>query len=204
MKNLTFKQIKEVLGNFTIGIAGAGGLGSNCAVALVRSGIKKIVIADFDIVEESNLNRQYYFSNQIGMLKVDAIKDNLLSITREIEIDTRNIKLDADNICNIFKHCDIIVEAFDSAEMKQMLIENISEAFPSIPIIIGNGMAGWGNSNALITEQFGNIYACGDQKSEISYKLPPLAPRVGIVANMQANQVLEILLNKENNANSTK
>ena len=58
---MEFKQIKERLKDFRIGIAGAGGLGSNCAMALVRSGITKLIIADFDSVDESNLNRQFYF-----------------------------------------------------------------------------------------------------------------------------------------------
>ena len=53
-----------------VGIAGAGGLGSNCAAHLVRAGMKKLVIADFDVVNESNLNRQFFFRNQLGQKKV--------------------------------------------------------------------------------------------------------------------------------------
>jgi len=65
---MTIAEIKKHLLKFRIGIAGAGGLGSNCAAALARSGVGTLVIADFDIVEELNLNRQYYFSDQIGMM----------------------------------------------------------------------------------------------------------------------------------------
>jgi sulfur carrier protein ThiS adenylyltransferase len=53
-------------GKFTVGIAGCGGLGSNCAVALARSGVGRLVLADFDCVERSNLNRQYFFLSQVG------------------------------------------------------------------------------------------------------------------------------------------
>jgi len=49
-----------------VGIAGAGGLGSNAAAALARAGVGRLIIADFDIVESTDLNRQYYFFDQIG------------------------------------------------------------------------------------------------------------------------------------------
>ncbi len=61
---MNFNQIKERLKNKTVGIAGCGGLGSNCAVALARVGVGKLIIADFDIIEESNLNRQYFFMSK--------------------------------------------------------------------------------------------------------------------------------------------
>ncbi|MFA5418213.1 MAG: hypothetical protein WC341_07105, partial [Bacteroidales bacterium] len=91
---------------------------------------------------------------------------------------------------------DVIVEAFDKAEMKQMIIETMLEQMPQTPLVIGLGMAGWGDSNSIHCRKSDNLYICGDEYSESSDDLPPLAPRVGIVANMQANTVLEILLKK--------
>lgn len=192
---MTFDQIKNKLKIKTVGIAGAGGLGSNCAVALARSGIGKLIIADFDVVSESNLNRQYYFYNQIGQIKVNALKENINQINPEVHITVHNTKIDRLNFPYIFSECDIIVEAFDKAEEKQMLIETALTEFPKKPIISGLGMAGYGNSNSLRSRQIDNLYICGDETSEISEDNPPLAPRVGIIANMQANLVLEILLN---------
>lgn len=191
---MTFEEIKSKLKNYTIGIAGAGGLGSNCAVALVRVGIGKLIISDFDIVSESNLNRQYYFKDQLGQKKVIALKENIKRINPEVEIITNDIKLNEKNIVEIYTDCDVIVEAFDLAEMKKMLIETCLSELPEKPVIIGSGMAGWGNSNDIKFRQNENLYICGDEKSEIAVDNPPLAPRVGIVANMQANTVLEILL----------
>ena len=66
---MTFNEIKKILQQKIVGIAGAGGLGSNCAVALARVGIGTLIIADFDVVSESNLNRQYYFYDQIGYIQ---------------------------------------------------------------------------------------------------------------------------------------
>ena len=189
-------EINKHLSKFRIGIAGAGGLGSNCAVALARSGIGTLVIADFDIVEELNLNRQYYFYEQVGMMKTDAIRDNIKHVNPGILVITHQKKLDRTNISEIFAGCNIIIEAFDNAGMKEMLIETVQTKMPGIPLIVGSGMAGWGKTNDLICRKIDEtLYVCGDETSEVSDNLPPLAPRVGIVANMEANVTIEILMN---------
>lgn len=193
---MTFEEIKSKLKNYTVGIAGAGGLGSNCAVALARVGIGKIIISDFDVVSETNLNRQYFFRDQLGQKKVLALKENIHRINPDVEIISNDFKLNEDNIVEIYKDCDVIVEAFDLAEMKKMLIETCMSHFHEKPLVIGIGMAGWGNSNDIRYRHLENLYICGDEYSEIGERNPPLAPRVGIVANMQANTVLEILLKK--------
>lgn len=191
---MTFEEIRAKLKNFTAGIAGAGGLGSNCAVALARVGIGKLIIADFDIVSESNLNRQYYFRDQVGMKKVEALKENILRINPDVEIEIHDIKLNQSNLNTIYKDCHVLVEAFDLAEMKKMLIETCISELPNKPVVVGLGMAGWGDSNSIHLRKSENIYICGDEKSEISEINPPLAPRVAMVANLQANTVLEILI----------
>ena len=95
----------------------------------------------------------------------------------------------------IFSGCDVIVEAFDTAEMKEMLIETVQIKMPDIPLVVGSGMAGWGKSDTIRCRKIDEtLYVCGDESSEVSEDLPPLAPRVGIVANMQANIVVEILM----------
>lgn len=193
---MNFQRIKKILSGKTVGIAGAGGLGSNCAVALARVGIGKIIICDFDVVSKNNLNRQYYFFDQIGQKKVFTIADNILFINPKTKVEPHDIKLNPESIKRIFWNCHVIVEAFDLAEMKQMMIETVLTDLPDIPLITGIGMAGWGDSNSLKVKKSDNLYICGDEKSEIAEDLPPLAPRVGIVANMQANTVLEILLKK--------
>jgi sulfur carrier protein ThiS adenylyltransferase len=191
---MTFDQIKHKLKYKTVGFAGAGGLGSNCAVSLVRVGLGNIIIADFDEVSESNLNRQYYFHDQIGMKKVIALHDNLKRINPGLNITVFDKILTPVNIPVLFRNCDIIVEAFDLADQKKMLIETVLNKFPDTPLVVGLGMAGWGMNDTIHVRQIDNMYICGDEVSEIGIELPPLAPRVGIVANMQANVVLEILI----------
>jgi sulfur carrier protein ThiS adenylyltransferase len=193
---MRFSEIKTHLSKFRVGIAGAGGLGSNCAVALARSGVGTLVIADFDVIEESNLNRQYFFTNQIGLMKTFALKENISLINPEVAVIIHQKKLDRTNITEIFSGCDIIVEAFDIAAMKEMLIETVQVKMPGIPVVVGSGMAGWGKTNDLVSRKIDDtLYVCGDECSEASDNMPPIAPRVGIVANMQANVVLELLMN---------
>ncbi len=193
-KGLTIKQIKERLKGKKVGIAGAGGLGSNCAVALARVGLGNLVIADFDVVSEGNLNRQYFFYEQIGEKKVIALKENIRRINPIVVVEAHDIKLSDSNIPEVFKDCDVIVEAFDLAEMKQMILETVLDKMPETPIVAGLGMAGWGDNESIHYREEGMLHICGDEKTEIAEDIPPLAPRVGIVANMQANTVLEILL----------
>ena len=188
------KKVRDVLKNYTVVIAGVGGLGSNCGVALARIGIGRLVVADYDVVELSNLNRQYYFYDQIGMPKVEAFKDNIYKIDKQIKVDVYNVKLSKENILAIYKDVDIMVEAFDKAEMKLMLIEEVLMNMSDKYIISGSGLAGWGNNDTITTKQYDKLIICGDGITEVNDDNPPLAPRVGIVANMQANIVVELIM----------
>jgi sulfur carrier protein ThiS adenylyltransferase len=187
-------MIRERLHNKSVGIAGCGGLGSNCAVALARIGVGRLVIADFDDVSAGNLDRQYYFRDQVGLRKVQALKDNIARINSRVDVVACDRRLDPTSLGEIFRECQVIVEAFDRAEMKKMIIETVLERMPGKFIVCGSGLAGYGHNNDLRTRRIGNLFICGDEKSEVSGAAPLLAPRVGVVANLQANQALEILL----------
>jgi sulfur carrier protein ThiS adenylyltransferase len=194
---MRFSEVRDHLAQFRVGIAGAGGLGSNCAVALARSGIGTIVVSDYDVIEPANLNRQYYFTSQVGMQKSTALKENISRINPDITVIAHTEKLDSSNIAEIFAGCDVIVEAFDRDDMKQMLIETVLSKMPGTPVVIGSGLAGWGNSEAIRYRKADDtIYICGDEATAVGDDMPPMAPRVGMVANMQANTVVEILMKK--------
>lgn len=197
MSQNEFDSIRKLLATKTVGIAGAGGLGSNCAMALARSGIGKMIVVDFDIINFSNLNRQYYFHNQLGKKKVLALKENVQLVYPEVNVLPLAVRLEAHHVTPIFKSCDVIVEALDLKETKHLFIETALQELPHIPLVAASGMAGWGANNLLRTESIGNFHICGDQEAEVNDELPPLAPRVGIVAMMQANLILELLLGKK-------
>lgn len=182
-----------------VGIAGLGGLGSNVAMALARIGLGTLILVDFDIVEPSNLNRQQYFLHQIGMPKVEALQENISRINPYVKVQIYNEKLDRNNVEQIFKEAEVVVEAFDRAEEKAMLINVISEKMPDKYIVAASGVAGYGENNEIRTVRFSSkIFIVGDQKTAAQPGIGLMAPRVGIVAHHQANTVLRILLGEEN------
>jgi sulfur carrier protein ThiS adenylyltransferase len=189
---VNLKKIQAV----TVGIAGAGGLGSNCAFNLIRCGFKNLVIADFDVIEYSNLDRQFYFHTQVGQFKVDALKKNLLAINPDAEIHTVTERLDVHNIHSVFLDCHIIVEAFDKVKFKTMIVE---EYISSEKLLVSaSGLGGWGRSDEIKTHRIKkNFYIIGDLISEVGEDLPPISPRVNIAAAKQADVILEYVIKRD-------
>lgn len=191
-------EFNKKMKNATVGIAGAGGLGSTVAAALTRTGIGKIIIADFDKIQTSNLNRQQYFANQIGQYKIDALIENLKLIDPNINITGHNIKLTKDNIPEIFNACDYLAECLDLADQKQMFIETVLSKIPKIPVIAASGLAGFGKSNDIKTQRITErLILCGDNKSGTDKNLQMTAPRVWIAAAHQANAIIELIMKSE-------
>ena len=187
---------RHILENAKVGIAGAGGLGSNVAMLLVRAGLKKLVIADFDVVGESNLNRQFFFRRQLGAKKVDALAENLRLIEPELDLALHDTRLAPDNIDYVFAGCQIIVEAFDSAEAKSMLLHALLPL--GKPIVSAIGLAGWGRSNDIRTRRVGrNLILVGDQTRDVRDGFAPVGVRVAIAAAHEANAVTSVLLGEE-------
>ena len=129
----------SLLQEAVIGIMGAGGLGSNCVVNLARSGIRHFIIADYDRVEMSNLNRQYYFPHHVGQFKVDALQDILTEINPNITVVTYREALTKDSIPVIYDAADILIEAFDSADAKSMFVEGTLSILSVARFIICSG-----------------------------------------------------------------
>lgn len=181
-----------------VGIAGVGGLGSAVAVALARVGVGRLVIADFDVVEPSNLNRQQYFVDQLGMFKVDALVANLARINPYVTVEAHRTQLGPDNIPAIFDGCAIVVEAFDRADMKAMLVDTVLERMPRATVVAASGLAGFGPNNDIVTRRISRrLFLVGDEVSEARPGNGLMAPRVGIAASHQANQVVRIILGEE-------
>jgi sulfur carrier protein ThiS adenylyltransferase len=179
----------------TVGIAGLGGLGSAIAVALARVGVGKLIVADFDVVEPSNLNRQQYFVDQIGMLKTVALVSNLRKINPYVQVEAHAVKLTPDNIFPMFGTVDVMIEAFDRADQKAMLLQAFTAQKPDIPFIGASGMAGFGAEETIGVKKMGrNIYIVGDLETGARPGCGLMAPRVGIVAHMQANLVLRLIV----------
>ena len=187
---------RAALEGVRVGIAGAGGLGSNCAMHLVRAGVRHLTVADFDVVCESNLNRQFFFRDQLGLKKVDALKANLLRIDPDADIRALDARLDAESALAHFADCEIVVEAFDDVAAKAMLLAALLPTGKRI--VAASGLAGWGRSNAMRVRRMGaRLVMVGDGETDVSGVTAPSSPRVGLAAAMEANAVVALLLGKE-------
>lgn len=183
--------VHEKIKGATVGIAGLGGLGSAVAVALARVGVGRLVLADFDVVEPSNLNRQQYFIDQLGQTKAEALEANLRRINPYVEYEARCIRLTPGNIPTLFAGADVLVEAFDRADQKAMLLQS----FTGKPIVAASGLAGHGSGESIGVRKMGkHIHVVGDLETGAAPGCGLMAPRVGIAAHMQANTVLRLLL----------
>ena len=186
--------VHEKIKQSTVGIAGLGGLGSAVAVALARIGVGRLVLADFDVVEPSNLNRQQYFIDQLGLPKSGALEANLKRINPYVQYDAHCVRITPENIFELFADVDVMVEAFDRADQKAMLLQS----FKGRPIVAASGLAGYGPGNTIGVRRMGNnIYVVGDLETGAAPGCGLMAPRVGIAAHIQANLVLRLLLGEE-------
>lgn len=188
------KENLEKIREIRVGIAGLGGLGSNCAMNLIRCGFKRLTLVDFDVITPANLDRQFYFLDQIGMKKSEALKINLLRVNPQLELKIINVKIDKTNAKDLFCDCQIVVECLDQAESKKMLVEELLVSGKMI--IAASGVGGVGCCDDIRAHKIkDNLVMVGDLRSDIGEK-PALSPRVNIAAAKQADIALEYALKK--------
>lgn len=186
-------ELQGKISSATVAICGLGGLGSNIAIALARSGIGKLILIDHDRVDLTNLHRQQYKANQIGMYKTDALCENLREIAPYLVIEAHNAYLTEDNAIEFIKEADIICESFDDAEAKAMLVNLILEKMPEKYLVAASGMAGLGSPNTIKTRKITNhFYLCGDEISDVNDGIGLISSRVMVCAAHQAHTVLRI------------
>ena len=197
MKAAEKANLRARLRKASVGIAGAGGLGSNAAMALARAGVGHLVIVDFDKVEKKNLTRQYYFLNQVGKLKVKALKANIERAAEGVEVDAVAKKLLPGKMAAPFTGVDVVVEALDKAETKTRFVQEVLRDLPGKPVVAASGVAGWGACERIEIKRFAPLHLVRDERAKSSEEGVLLAPKVCAMANMQANIVLEIQLGAE-------
>lgn len=178
-----------------VGIAGVGGLGSNVALSLARLGVGTLILADHDVVEPSNLNRQQFFIDQLGVRKVEALAETLRRINPSVRIRRHAVRLTRENFPHLFAESTVVVECFDDPEAKAMALACARTAMKHVQFVMASGMAGYGTTNALsIRRRFDNVVVAGDGATGAAPGCGLMAPRVAACAAMQANAVLRLLL----------
>lgn len=192
---LSQDEVRSTLAEKTVGIIGLGGLGSNAAMMLLRSGVMHFVLADPDRIEESNLNRQLFFPDQLGRPKTEALAEMLYRIDPRVSLTLAQERVGRDNMARLFSEVDVVIEAVDTADDKSMIVEAVSELLPGVPLVWAMGLAGYESANCIDTIQVGqDSWLVGDLEADIRDGLPLLATRVMIAAAHEAHMAVRILL----------
>ena len=180
-----------------VAVVGLGGLGSNIAIMLTRMGVGHLHLIDFDRVDVSNLHRQQYFVEQVGLYKTEALASTLRKINPHIDLELSCVKLDEHNLADLLKDETIICEALDKAEIKAMLVNGVLGNFADKIIIAASGMAGLDDGNLIQARRISkNLYLCGDGVSDCNDE-SLYAARVALCAAQQAHLVQRIILGLE-------
>lgn len=194
---VTQEMLCEKMRQATVGLAGLGGLGSNVAAALARTGVGRLILADFDAVESGNLNRQNYYTDDVGTPKTDALARIITRINPDVTLEVHNELLTEENIPGIFAGADIIAECFDKAEMKAMLTRVFFKrlAPQGKKLVAVSGLAGCGPANSITTRLVNpNFAIVGDGHTDVNEVPLLVASRVIIAAMHQAHQIIQWIL----------
>ena len=189
------KVIMEKLNSARVAIAGLGGLGSNIAMMLARSGVGHLLLVDFDTVDVTNLNRQAYLIPQVGSPKPQALIELLKQVNPYLEYEERFVKVTPENVKELFSTYPIVCEAFDKPDQKAMLVNEVLTQIPGTIVVSGNGMAGYGDADDIHTKQMmRRLYVCGDGSTDVTDGIGLMSPRVTVCAAHQANKVIQLIL----------
>lgn len=192
------EEMRTKLRNARVAVAGLGGLGSNIAVMLARSGVGELLLVDFDTVDVTNLNRQMYLIPQLGKPKAEALPEILYQINPYLAYRSVCIKVTPDNVKELFSEYPIVCEAFDKPDQKAMLVRELLMQCPKTIVVSGNGMAGYADANEIRTCQvMKRLYVCGDQSTDVGNGIGLIAPRVAVCAAHEANKVLQLIMQTE-------
>ena len=188
--------VLDAVRNRCVGIAGAGGLGSNAAMLLARLGVGTLIIADYDIIEPSNLNRQNYRVDQLGQKKVIAAAETLRAINPFITVIPHEIRLTRETFYDTFKTCDVALECFDARDAKRMAFAVARTTMQSTPFVMLSGIAGLGTAPFLERRIAPNVILIGDETPVDSADGGLISPRVMAAAAAQASVALRLLMEK--------
>ena len=180
---------------------GTGGLGSPLGLYLAAAGVGTLGIVDFDVVDESNLQRQIiHGTKDVGRPKIESAKDRLLDINPNTRIEAHETRLTSENALELFREFDVIVDGTDNFPTRYLV--NDASVLTKKPNVYGSIFRFEGQASVFWAEK-GACYRC-------LYPEPPppgLVPSCaeggvlgvlpGIVGTIQANEVIKVILGAE-------
>ncbi len=182
---------QEKLKKAAIFIAGAGGLGSPIALYLAAAGVGRIIIADNDLVDLSNLNRQIiHFTRDIGERKSESASRKMQAINPDITIQAHHTTIDSENIMDLIDTADGIVDAMDNFETRYILNKAAFET--EIPLFHG-GIHGYSGQATTIIPGRTACLRCIFPHAPPKEVFPVLGTTAGFIGIVQANEVIKYL-----------
>jgi len=160
---------------------GAGGLGSPLALYLAAAGVGTVGIVDFDVVDESNLQRQIiHGTSDLGRPKLESARDRIKDINPNVKVETFGEPLSSENALEIFEDFDVIVDGTDNFPTRYLV--NDASVLTGKPNVYGSIFRFEGQASVFYAEQ-GPCYRC----------LYPEPPPPGLVPSCAEGGVLGIL-----------
>ena len=182
-----------------VAIIGAGGLGGTVIELLTRIGIGELIIADKDIIGDSNLNRQILSKEtNLGQSKAEAAVKRVKEINSSVEITGHSVFIDSDNVKEIIEGADVAVDALDNLPSRFVLQKACRDL--KIPLVHG-AIAGFnGQLTTIFPEDKGLELIYGSDRdlpehgSEVTLGAPTVTP--ALIASLEAQEVIKILLKR--------
>ncbi|MBU4511088.1 HesA/MoeB/ThiF family protein [bacterium] len=182
-----------------VAIIGAGGLGGTVLELLTRVGIGELIIADKDIIGDSNLNRQILSKEtNLGQSKTEVAVKRVKEINSSIEIIGHSVFINSDNVKKIIEGVDVVVDALDNLPVRFMLQKACREL--NIPLVHG-AIAGFNGQLTTIFPQdkgleliYGSDRDLPEHGSEAELGAPTVTP--ALIASLEAQEVVKILLKR--------
>jgi len=188
---------EKLLGSRVL-IVGMGGLGSPAAMYLAAAGIGHLVIADFDTVDLSNLQRQIaHRSNDIGRAKVDSARDTLLALNPEICVSTCAQRLQGDELLAEVQQADVVVDGSDNFTTRFAINRACVQA--GTPLVSGAAIRMEGQLSVFQPAASGGpcyhcLYREGEEPRESCSETGIVAPLAGVIGSLQALEAIKVLL----------
>lgn len=184
---------QQKLAKSSVAVAGAGGLGSGVLIYLAAAGVGHIGVIDFDVVSESNLNRQVLYNpGVIGKLKSQEAARRLKEINPDCKLTVFNQKISADNAIDIFSGFDVVVDATDNFATRYV-VDDACKAL-NTPFVYGSAEQ-WGGQISVFHYQGAGSYRDLYPNSPPVSSTPPgvMGPVPGVVGTRQAIEVIKII-----------
>ncbi len=178
-------------------IVGMGGLGSPVAMYLAAAGIGKLVLADFDIVELSNLQRQIaHTSDRIGELKTHSARSTCQALNPEIEVETIDAVLDEDRLQEAVASADVVLEGSDNFPTRFAVNEACVKY--GVPLVSGAAIRFDGQVSVFAGHKddapcYRCLYSGDSEAAETCAMTGVLSPVVGIIGTVQAAEAIKVL-----------